>query len=137
MQSLKASKGVGGEGLDDLPDNKEREKSVTFKEDRDDFEPAWLKRNSFSSNLPSSTSPTDGPPRQFPISKHKYSKEELLELYKPSPQLPASFVTYPIITSEEVLIPVALLPPDLQDEVMFIFSSLISNSCIFYSPLHI
>jgi hypothetical protein len=121
MQTLKASKGVG-EGVDDhLPDNKDREKSVSFKEDRDDFEPGWSKRNSISSNSSALPPATDGPPqppRQFPVSKYKYSKEELLELYKPSPQLPSSFVTYPIITSEEVLIPVALLPPDMQDEVL-------------------
>jgi hypothetical protein len=121
MTSQKASKGVG-EGVDDhdLPDN--REKSVTFKEDREDLEHGWFKRNSISSTPPQSSLVPDGPPqppRQFPISKYKYSKEVLLELYKPSPQLPSSFTTYPIITSEEVLIPVALLPADLQDEVIY------------------
>lgn len=127
MQALRSSKGVGGEGLndnvrDDVHDNKERERSVTFKEDREDaLEPAWLKRNSISN---SSTLETPSQPRVFPASQYKYSKEQLLELYKPSAQLPASFATYPIITSEEVLIPVALLPPELQDEVML---------CVYFS----
>ena len=65
-------------------------------------------------------------PRATTSSKYKYNKEELLELYKPSPQLPASFTTYPIITSEEVVIPVALLPPDMQDEVILFLLLLIT-----------
>lgn len=121
MQALKSSKGIGEDVAriqqDEVHDIKERERSVTFKEDREDaLEPAWLKRNSISNS--SSSSETPSQPRVFPTSQHKYSKEQLLELYKPSAQLPANFVTYPIITSEEVLIPVALLPPELQDEVI-------------------
>lgn len=75
------------------------------------FEPGWLNNNkrSLGSSVDAST--------RFTPSKFKYSKEEMLSLWKPQGALAPDSAPYPIVTAEECLTPVNLLPADQQDEV--------------------
>ncbi|CEG70743.1 hypothetical protein RMATCC62417_06585 [Rhizopus microsporus] len=70
------------------------------------FGPEWM-RGGFSKNVNNNGVLTDLPFEENNINAFKYSKEYMLSLYKPSPQLPSDFQQHEYVTVEESLPPLA------------------------------
>ncbi|KAG1384865.1 hypothetical protein G6F61_000053 [Rhizopus arrhizus] len=72
------------------------------------FGPEWM-RGGFAKNVNSSSRGTlsDLPFEESNVNALKYSKEYMLSLYKPSPQLPSDFQQHEYVTVEECLTPLA------------------------------
>lgn len=64
-------------------------------------------RGGFSKNVNNNGVLTDLPFEENNINAFKYSKEYMLSLYKPSPQLPSDFQQHEYVTVEESLPPLA------------------------------
>jgi hypothetical protein len=68
---------------------------------------------------------------KYEIATHKYTKEELLSVWKPRLKLPSESAAHSLVASEECLCPVNLLPPEQLQQEEVLSPSLFSFSLPF------